>query len=116
MWQFRDSEGETWLSKGSRINTFDTLDWEGKISINFDGWHFVKISLPPPVHPSLKVTDSLINQWTAVGGNKRVEFPIKLTGFVVEWKQYIPYVNALRHVTDHKKPVTISLKDLFAEY
>ena len=37
MWEMQDAKGATYLSQGIY------MDWPGNISINFDGWNFLRL-------------------------------------------------------------------------
>jgi hypothetical protein len=78
MWSFTDAEGKSWLSCGRGGWGCDMLDWPGDISINFDGWCFLRFPVPQdPGDPD--------GQWLAKPWNHgTVAYPIKLTGLAVE--------------------------------
>ena len=99
--EFEDAEGEIWRSCGA--------DWPANLSVNFDGWHFVRFPInnsavwPHHIYPNWiercwgqgpcllasggepnpnAITD---NYWGDAGktGNKKIDYPIKLTGINV---------------------------------
>ena len=86
MWEFQDAEGKSWLSCGVGGDEWgcDVLDWAGEISINFDGWCF--LSFPISVDSPAKIISpgDVDAQWVVSGQNKKVAYPIKLTGLAVE--------------------------------
>ncbi len=50
MWEVTNAKGETWLTTG------DYWDWPGRLAINFDGWHFLRLELPPKFQTDLRIT------------------------------------------------------------
>ncbi|MDD5704841.1 MAG: hypothetical protein PHR35_02880 [Kiritimatiellae bacterium] len=110
MWEFEDAKGETWLSSGRGGWGCDMLDWPGRISINFDGWNFLKLNLPTPIPADVKPTGWMHSQWFNTGGDLRVDFPIKLKGFAVEMNDLTPYLDEMVPVKD----LSIRLKDVSA--
>ena len=50
MWEVANAKGEKWLTTGVY------WDWPGKLAINFDGWHFLRLELPDRWRPGLRVT------------------------------------------------------------
>ena len=54
MWEVTNAKGEKWLTTGVY------WDWPGKLAINFDGWHFVRLELNEKWRLGLKVTGLVI--------------------------------------------------------
>ena len=50
MWEVANAKGEKWLTTGVY------WDWPGKLAINFDGWHFLRLEIPERWRPGLRVT------------------------------------------------------------
>lgn len=50
MWEVANAKGEKWLTTGVY------WDWPGKLAINFDGWHFLRLELPEKWRSGLRVT------------------------------------------------------------
>ncbi|MDD5707199.1 MAG: hypothetical protein PHR35_14845 [Kiritimatiellae bacterium] len=100
MWEFEDAKGETWLSCGRDDWGCDILDWPGNISINFDGWNFLKLNLPVPIPAGREPATWLRPQWFNSDGDLRVDFPIKLTGLVVAMNAETPYLDRMVPVRD----------------
>ena len=80
--EFRDAEGEVWVSCGSGGYGCDVYDWPCQAALNFDGWHFVQfpITADSPVKVFAPGDDEW--QWCRDGetGNGKVDFPITVTG------------------------------------
>lgn len=85
MWSFEDAEGKRWLSCGTDGWGCDILDWPGDISVNFDGWCFLRFPITD-ASPVKEITPGGVDgQWVVEGGkDKKVAYPIKLTGLAVE--------------------------------
>ena len=80
--EFRDAEGETWVSCGSGGYGCDVYDWPCQAALNFDGWHFVQF--PITGGSPVKVFAPGDNQWQwcrdGETGNGKVDYPITVTG------------------------------------
>ena len=80
--EFRDAEGETWVSCGSGGYGCDVYDWPCQASLNFDGWHLVQfpITAESPVKVFSPGDDEW--QWCRDGetGNGKIDYPITVTG------------------------------------
>ena len=80
----QDAEGEIFknLSTGKCWGC-DIMDWPGELAVNFDGWSFVSAAL---VKTNLFTTTSpgpVSDQWVSSGGNKKIDFPVKVLGVTV---------------------------------
>jgi len=111
MWEFEDAEGESWLSSGRSGWGCDILDWPGDISVNFDGWCFLRFPISEESPAKIIGGGGLSAQWVAVKGagkgNRKVDYPIRITGLAVEMTQNALDLSEMAPV----KPV-IRLKDL----
>jgi hypothetical protein len=96
MWEVTDAEGTTWLSCGRDNWGCDMLDWPGKAAINFDGWNFLKLDLPAVKRKSEPVTVWMQPHW--LSGSLRVQYPIKVTGVVVELRRKMVYLDKMQPV------------------
>jgi len=108
MWEFEDAEGERWLSCGTDGWGCDILDWPGEISVNFDGWCFLRFPVTKLSPARIINPGGLAAQWVS-RGNKKVDYPIRLTGLAVEMTRKALDLTELVPVT----PV-LRLKDLSA--
>lgn len=84
MFEVVDAEGEVWRSVGTGGWGCDILDWPANLAVNFDGWNFVALPLGdtglfPDHSPGPR-----LEQWVSNGGNKRFDFPLRLTALMVE--------------------------------
>ena len=85
MWEFEDAEGKSFLSSGTGGWGCDILDWPGEISINFDGWCFLRFPITAKSPVKIITPGGVHGQWVAgKGKTKEVVYPIKLTGVAVE--------------------------------
>ncbi len=123
-WIVEDAAGRRRVSCGTRIHNADVFDYNGRVSLCFDGWNFV--SLPVTGQSSIPdvSTGTVANLWeygtvAADGTFKRgpadVQWPLKLVGigfaaqsrplFLTERR---PYRQAVRFSAvaafDHAKP------------
>jgi len=84
MFEIEDAEGEIWRSVGTGGWGCDILDWPGNIAVNFDGWNFIAL----PLRDSKLFNDHspgpVLEQWVSNGGNKTIDFPIKVRALIVE--------------------------------
>ena len=82
--ELEDAEGGTFVNYAHPKN-WDTLDWQGLLCVNFDGWCFVSVRLD---HDGIKYSDAtgLSNSpWAkeAGKGSKAIDFPVKLKAVTV---------------------------------
>ncbi len=88
-WVIEDAGGRRRISCGTRVHRADVFDYDGRVSISFDGWNF--LSMPITGESSLRdlSTGSVDNLWeygeiTAEQGVRRgaaaIQYPIKLVG------------------------------------
>jgi hypothetical protein len=84
MFEIEDAQGEVWRSVGTGGWGCDILDWPGNLAVNFDGWNFVSL----PLRDSKLFNDhspgTVMSQWVSKGGDKKINFPIKIRGLTVE--------------------------------
>jgi hypothetical protein len=84
MFEIEDAGGEIWRSIGTGGWGCDILDWPGHLSVNFDGWNFVAL----PLRDSSLFHDHspgpVLEQWVSSGGDKKIEYPIKVRALIVE--------------------------------
>ena len=107
--EFVDAEGEVWATTGSGGYGSNSYDWPNLMSVDFDGWHFLKF----PITASSPVKNLGVgaNHWQVTRdghGNGRIDFPIRVSGMAfsnrpwnldfLEMRPTRPYVR-LRDVT-----------------
>ena len=80
--EFRDAEGEVWVSCGSGGYGCDVYDWPCQAALTCGGWHFVQfpITAGSPVKVFSPGDDEW--QWCRDGetGNGKIDYPITVTG------------------------------------
>lgn len=107
LFEIEDSEGETWRSIGTGGWGCDVLDWPGNLSVNFDGWNFVAL----PLRASKLFNDHspgpVSEQWVSGGGNKKIDYPIKIKALTVEMNR-----TPLDLIDFKKASPVIRLKDI----
>jgi hypothetical protein len=54
MWEVANEKGEKWITTGVY------WDWPGRLCVNFDGWHFLRLELAEKWRPGLRVTGLII--------------------------------------------------------
>ena len=82
--ELEDAEGGTFVNY-SHPKNWDTLDWQGLLCVNFDGWSFVSVRLDDK---GLQYSDrfGLSNspwQKEAGKGTRKIDFPVKLRAVTV---------------------------------
>lgn len=79
-WEIEDAAGVRRVSCGTIVHDADVFDYDGRVSINFDGWAFLHFPITgqSPI-PDLS-TGSVANLWEPSDREKPVTYPIKLTG------------------------------------
>ena len=79
-----DAEGEVWVTSGSGGYGGDEYDWPKTMSVNFDGWHFLKFPLTAESPVKVASPGENEEQLTRDGsGNGRIDYPVKVTGLGV---------------------------------
>ena len=96
MWELVDAKGTHWLSCGRGGWGCDMLDWEGRVSINFDGWNFLQMSLPR--HPEQGPEGWMFPQWLNSGGDLHLNPPLRLSGVAVLLYRKAPCLDQLEPV------------------
>ena len=102
---FIDAEGETWTTCGG--------DWPANLSVNFDGWHFVRFPLDSSAKwPHHLYPNWIAGHWSPSGhaGNKRIDYPIKLVGISVLMPRKVLNLTEMKDV---KRP-SLCFKDFGA--
>ncbi|MBQ7722106.1 MAG: hypothetical protein IJT64_04280 [Kiritimatiellae bacterium] len=77
--EIEDAQGEVFknLSSGSWW-CCDIMDWPGNLCVNFDGWAYVYCPLRDTTLISERSPGPVVEQWSSEGGDKVIDFPIKL--------------------------------------
>jgi hypothetical protein len=79
-WELQDAEGEVWRSIGTGGWGCDIYDWPGETAVNFDGWCFLRVPLSEASPARTINPGGVVSQWVcAGGGNKRLDYPLRLT-------------------------------------
>ena len=85
-WEIEDAEGERFLYTGGYFGR----DWPGNCALNFDGWAFVQF----PLNANASWPHHIYRSWIdgywgrrAGNGNKKIDFPIKVSGLIVETRR-----------------------------
>jgi len=84
MFEIEDAQGEIWRSIGTGGWGCDVLDWPGHLSVNFDGWNFLSIPLRDSTLFHDHSPGPVLEQWVSSGGDKKIEYPIKICALMVE--------------------------------
>ncbi len=84
MFEIEDAGGEVWRSVGTGGWGCDILDWPGNIAVNFDGWNFVAMPLRETTLFHDHSPGPVLEQWVSGGGDKRIDYPVKVTALIVE--------------------------------
>lgn len=110
MWEYEDAEGEKWLSCGTGGYGCNIYDWPGQASINFDGWNFLQFPMTQDSPVSVPGPGGVLNEWQSDGrGNRKLDYPIKLTGILVNMQR-----GAINLTKMDPVKTVIRLKDLSA--
>ena len=77
--EIEDAQGEVFknLSTGSWW-CCDIMDWPCNLCVNFDGWAYVYCPLRDTTLISERSPGPVVEQWSSEGGDKVIDFPIKL--------------------------------------
>lgn len=80
LWEVEDAKGERWIST---IDSRDEEDWANQATIDFEGWCFLTYPLTDRSPFCHLEPNAGLGQWTASGGDKRLDYPLKLVGIGV---------------------------------
>jgi len=110
VYQCRDARGETWTSVGTKDdwNCDDTHAWS---YVSFEGWRYVRFPLPGN-QPWDSARDLESTWWGSHGGDGIVDLPLTLEKIIVEARNEVPYLGAMKLVPDR----SYKLAGLVAEY
>ena len=105
-----DAKGERWVGAGGEWRNQRFEDDRGDGFISFDGWRWVEVELcghfareyPRPGH----------HNWSSTGGDGFVDYPLSLTGLILELRDQVVYVNEPVPVKDDR----VRLSNLMAVY
>ena len=115
-WVLEDANGKRRISCGTRIHRADVFDYDGRVSISFDGWNFLSMPITGKSSIPEISTGSVDNLWecgevTQDEGIRRpagtLAYPIKLVGVALA-AQSRPLFLTQRH--EHKQ--IIRFKDV----
>ncbi len=84
LFEIEDAQGEVWRSIGTAGWGCDILDWPGNAAVNFDGWNFVTLPLTDSSLFNDHSPGPVLEQWVSGGGDKKIDFPVKIAGLIVE--------------------------------
>jgi len=88
-WVLEDASGKRRISCGTRIHRADVFDYDGRVSVSFDGWNFLSMPITSKSSIPEISTGSVDNLWefgevTEDEGIRRpaqtITYPIKLVG------------------------------------
>jgi hypothetical protein len=99
-----DAKGERWTGVGGSEDSY------GHGFVNFDGWRWVEVDIPGHFRRDYPWPHN--GNWTARDGDSVVDYPLSLTGIIVELRDQVVYVNELIPVRDNR----IRMSDLRAIY
>ena len=73
---------------------WNTNDTESTTFVNFDGWRQLSVALPGH-YPSDNYNWPRNCNWRHRGGNGLVDYPLSLTGLVIELRENLVYIDEL---------------------
>jgi hypothetical protein len=85
-WELEDAKGIRRISCGTTVHGGEVMDYDGSVSINFDGWCFLQMQISDASPLPDRDTGSVLNRWN-VAGDVALTYPITLTGIVVSVPQ-----------------------------
>ena len=81
--EIEDARGEIFKNLSPFGWGCDVMDWQGNLSLNFDGWNMVSHHLVPSKIFLEKSPGAVSEQWASEGGDKKIDFPIKVRAVTV---------------------------------
>ena len=110
MWEIEDAKGERFLSVSAGEGGWMVGDWRTRTFINFDGWNYLHMRLLTWYSSGFYGPER--RNWRNVGGDGRVDFPVRLTRIVLELRDRVVHLTDMVPVPDR----SIRLRDLSAGY
>jgi len=117
-WVIEDARGQRRISCGTRIHRADVFDYDGRVSISFDGWNFLSMPITDKSSIPDLSTGSVDNLWefgevnadeTLRRGGAALQYPIKLVGIAFAAQSRPLFLTERR---EHKQ--IVRFKDLAA--
>ncbi len=87
--EIEDAQGEIFRSQSTSGWGCDIFDWQGNLSLNFDGWNTVSHPLFPSALFNDKGPGPVSEQWVSEGGDKEIDLPVKIRAVTIginRWK------------------------------
>lgn len=113
MWEIEDAQGSRFLSTSNYDG--DVYDPPGTVSLNFDGWNFLRFPLTDRSSCDRILVDSLATQWVVNDnqgtGTAKLAYPVKLTGFAVEVPRRILALTEMKPITQNVRFKGLSVFD-----
>jgi hypothetical protein len=85
-WEIEDAKGIRRISCGTTVHGGEVMDYDGSVSITFDGWCFLQMPITPKSPLPDRDTGAVQNRWN-VAGEPALTYPLKLTGIAVSVPQ-----------------------------
>ncbi len=104
--EIEDAGGVRRISCGTPVHNADVFDYDGRMSINFDGWHFLSFPVTgeSPI-PDLS-TGSVANLWHSRGApldregvSEEPVYPVKVTGVAVSLPPRALYLSEMNRIS-----------------
>ncbi len=97
-WELEDANGVRRISCGTAEHNADVHDYDGRVSINFDGWNFLQfpVNAKSPI-PDLS-TGSVSNLWESADRSKSLAYPIKVTSIAVSLPPQALYLTEMNRI------------------
>ena len=106
MWELEDAKGERFLSVSAGEGGWMVGDWRTRSFINFDGWNYLQMRLLTWYDSGFYGPER--RNWRNVGGDGRVDFPVRLTRLVLELRDRVVHLTDMVPVPER----SIRLRDL----
>jgi hypothetical protein len=79
-WEIEDAAGVRRISCGTVVHDADVFDYDGRVSLNYDGWAFLSFPLTDQSSIPDLSTGSVTNLWESTNRSRPVTYPVKLLG------------------------------------
>jgi hypothetical protein len=113
MWEVEDARGNRFLSTSNYDG--DVFDQPGTVSLNFDGWNFLRFPLTEKSSCDRILVDALATQWVLNDnqglGSAKLVYPVKITGFAVDVPRQILALTEMKPVRQQIRIRNLSVFD-----
>lgn len=99
-WETEDADGVRRISCGATQHKADVFDYHGSVSINFDGWNFLRMPITEKSPIRDLSTGNVANLWNKAETDRgeAVKYPLKITGVALSLPPQALHLTEMRDI------------------